>query len=92
MLPQDLEAADELGYTVKLLALGKQLGDGKLELRVHPTMIPKNHPLAAVKGVSNAVYVRGRYVGDVMFYGPGAGSLPTGSAIVGDVVDIEVIF
>jgi len=87
MHPRDLAAAAELGYIVKLLAIAKRLTDGKLEVRVHPTMIPKAHPLAAVGGVSNAVFVRGRYVGDVMFYGPGAGSLPTGSAVVGDVVD-----
>lgn len=80
-------AAAELGYIVKLLAIAKRLTDDKLEVRVHPTMIPKTHPLASVGGVSNAVFVRGRYVGDVMFYGPGAGSLPTGSAVVGDVVD-----
>jgi len=87
MHPRDLVAAAELGYIVKLLAIAKRLTDDKLEVRVHPTMIPKTHPLASVGGVSNAVFVRGRYVGDVMFYGPGAGSLPTGSAVVGDVVD-----
>jgi homoserine dehydrogenase len=87
MHPRDLEAAADLGFTVKLLAIAKQLDDGRVEARVHPTMIPENHPLAAVGGVSNAVFVRGRYVGDVMFYGPGAGSLPTASAMVGDIVD-----
>jgi homoserine dehydrogenase len=84
---RDMEYAGQLGYTVKLLAIASQI-DGKLELRVHPTLLPERHPLAAVKGPFNAIFVRGSSVGDVMFYGQGAGAMPTGSAVAGDVVDV----
>jgi len=72
---------------VKLLAIGAQV-DGKLELRVHPTLLPNGHPLAAVSGPFNAIFVRGSSVGEVMFYGQGAGTMPTGSAVAGDVIDV----
>ena len=82
---RDLEIGKELGYTMKLLAISKD--DGKMtEARVHPAFLPAEHPLSAVKGSFNAVFIHGDNVDDVMLYGRGAGSLPTGSAIVSDIV------
>lgn len=83
---EDIAFAKELGLTVKLLAIAKRRGDSSFELRVHPTLIKKSHPLAAVSDSFNAVYINGDSVGDVMLYGRGAGALPTGSAIVSDVI------
>ena len=85
--PVDIAYAAELGYTLKLLAIGKRFGN-ELELRVHPTLLPNEHPLAAVHDVFNAVCVTGSSVGETMFYGRGAGQMPTASAVVADVVDI----
>ena len=85
--PQDLDNARELGYAVKLLAIAMR-GDEGISARVHPTMIPLEHPLASVTGNFNAVFVIGESVGELMFYGQGAGSLPTATAILGDVVNI----
>lgn len=79
--------AKEFGYEIKLLAIGKEI-NGNLELRVHPTFVPLSHPLANIKGVNNAIYVKGDFVGETMFYGPGAGAEPTGSAVVADIMDI----
>jgi len=79
--------ANEFGYEIKLLVVGKEI-DGNLELRVHPTFVPKSHPLANIKDVNNAIYVKGDFVGETMFYGPGAGAEPTGSAVVADIMDI----
>jgi homoserine dehydrogenase len=84
---RDIEVARELGYVIKLVGIGQDLGDA-LQVRVHPTLLPKAHPLASVNDVYNAVFVRGDAVGDVMFYGRGAGSGPTGSAVVGDIIEI----
>jgi homoserine dehydrogenase len=84
---EDVVNAAELGYRIKLLAIAKA-SDGTLEARVHPTMIPAGSPLAAVSGVFNAVFITGDNVGDLMFYGRGAGQLPTASAIWSDVLDI----
>lgn len=75
----------KLGYCLKLLAIGKQT-DAGIEVRVHPTFVRKGHPLASVNDSFNAVYIMGDSVGDVMLYGRGAGALPTGSAIVSDVI------
>ncbi len=84
---QDIAYAKEMGYAVKLLAIAKRNGD-QIQARVHPTMIPLTHPLANVNDVYNGIYVRGDFVDDVMFYGRGAGSLPTGSAVAGDIIEI----
>ena len=84
--PEDLDAAKDMGYAVKLLAIAHRCGAG-IDVRVHPTMIPLGHQLATVGGVMNAVYVRGDAVGEVMFTGPGAGAGPTASAVMGDVLE-----
>ena len=84
---QDVVNATELGYRIKLLAIAKA-SEGALELRVNPTMIPADSPLAAVSGVFNAVFITGDNVGDLMFYGRGAGQLPTASAIWSDTIEI----
>ncbi len=81
----DIKNAHDLGYEIKLLAVGKRDGD-RIEARVHPAFVPKDHPLASVSGAFNAVYLSGDFVGDLMFYGSGAGAHPTGSAIVSDIV------
>lgn len=83
----DIEYAKTFKMVIKLLAIVKDI-EGRLELRVHPTMIPETHPLANVYDSFNAVFVKGNAVGDLMFYGRGAGDLPTGSAVVGDVISI----
>jgi len=85
--PDDIQYAKELGYRVKLLAIAKET-DGEIEVRVHPTLIPEDHLLASVGGVFNAVYIVGDATGSLMFYGRGAGQLPTASAVVSDVVEI----
>lgn len=82
---QDMTIAHELGMTIKLLAIAKKNGNS-VEARVHPTMIPLSHPLANVKGVFNSIFMTGSAVGDVMFYGRGAGAFPTASAVVSDII------
>ena len=81
----DIAYGKELGYTLKLLAIGKNTDKG-IEVRVHPTFIPTTHPLAGVNDSFNAVFLHGDAVDDVMLYGRGAGSLPTASAVVSDVI------
>jgi len=83
---RDIRYAQELGYAVKLLAIGEDTSAG-LVLRVHPALVPLTHPLAAVSNEFNAVFLEGDAVGEVMFYGRGAGSLPTASAICADIID-----
>jgi homoserine dehydrogenase len=83
----DISNADKFGYVIKLLAIGKEINN-KLELRVHPTMIPKNHPLANVNDSFNSIIIEGNAVGELMLCGRGAGSMPTGSAVVGDIISI----
>ena len=85
--PLDIDFGKALGYKVKLLAIAKMHG-GKAEARVHPTMVPNEYPIAKVGGVYNAIQIVGDACGDIMLYGRGAGSLPTGSAVVGDIMDI----
>ncbi len=84
---QDIAFASELGYKVKLLAITKATAEG-IEMRVHPTMVPNDYLISKVDGVFNAVYVEGDAVGSTLYYGRGAGDMPTGSAVVADVVDI----
>lgn len=86
--PADLVNAAEMGYAIKLLAIAERDGE-EISARVNPTMIPLDHPLAAVSGNFNAIFVVGESVGELMFYGEGAGSLPTATAILGDVVKIS---
>lgn len=88
---EDIQHATEMGYVIKLLAIARQDADG-ITLNVHPSFIRKGHPLANVGGAYNAVYVRGNCVGDVMLYGQGAGSLPTASAVVSDVMNVILHF
>ncbi|HZJ57949.1 MAG TPA: homoserine dehydrogenase [Clostridia bacterium] len=83
----EIRYAAELGFAVKLLATAKNK-EGGLEIHVHPAIIPDNHPLAGVHNEFNALLVEGNAVGELMLYGKGAGSLPTGSAVVGDILDI----
>lgn len=85
--PLDIQYAEEFGYQLKLLAIARS-SKGRLEMRVHPTLIPRNHVLASVKGAYNAVHIEGNAVGDIMLYGMGAGMMPTGSAVAGDLVDV----
>ena len=85
--PLDIALAREMGYRIKLLAIAKSAG-GTMELRVHPTMIPETFPMSAVSGVFNAVFVGGDVVGDLMFYGRGAGQMPTASSVWADIVEI----
>lgn len=89
----DITYADRLGFVIKLLATAKR-DEGEsdsLQVRVHPTLVPKNHPLASVNGVFNAILIEGDPVGQVMFFGPGAGSGPTASAVVADILNIAAI-
>jgi homoserine dehydrogenase len=83
----DVEFAREFGFRIKLLAIAKA-SDGAIEARVHPTMVPESHPIAKVDGVFNAVFLHGNAVGETMFYGRGAGMMPTASAVVADIMDI----
>lgn len=82
---RDIAHAHNFGYEIKLLAISK-MDCNTIEARVHPAFVPKDHPLASVNGAYNAVYLTGDHVGDLMFYGAGAGASPTGSAIVSDVI------
>lgn len=84
---EDIAYGKQLGYEVKLLGLARRDGEA-VEVSVQPTMVPKSHPLASVNGVFNAVYVHGEAVGETMFYGPGAGEMPTATAVVSDLVTV----
>jgi len=86
--PLDIQFAQEFGYRIKLLAVSRQTAKG-IESRVHPTMIPIEHLLANVNGAYNALLVRGDAVGNILFYGLGAGMMPAGSAVVSDVVSLS---
>jgi homoserine dehydrogenase len=82
----DIAAARELGYVVKLLGVAEEV-DGRVGARVHPAMVPVDHPLASVRGSYNAVFIEGEAVGQLMFLGRGAGGAPTASALLGDLID-----
>jgi len=83
---KDIAYAKALGYVIKLVAIAKESGD-RTEVRVHPAMLPESHPLASVNDVFNAIHVQGNAVGEVMFYGRGAGAMPTGSSVVADLME-----
>lgn len=85
---QDLDYARELGYSVKLLAVLRKIGPDKISAAVYPVFVPLSHQLAKISDHFNAIYVKTNSLGEVMFYGPGAGSLPTGSAVLSDVLEI----
>ncbi|MDJ0661240.1 MAG: homoserine dehydrogenase [Crocosphaera sp.] len=90
----DITYAEQLGFVIKLLAIAKGTegaNSQQLQLRVHPTLVPKDHPLASINGVYNAVLVEGNPLGQVMFFGPGAGAGPTASAVVSDIMNIVAI-
>jgi homoserine dehydrogenase len=86
--PEDVEFARRLGYVVKLLAIAELDDDDRIAVRVHPAMIPATHPLASVRDAFNAVFVEGGRIGELMFYGRGAGGDPTATAVVGDLVSV----
>jgi homoserine dehydrogenase len=86
LTPADIAYARRLGYVVKLLAIAER-EDDQIGVRVHPAMVPHDHPLASVRGSHNAVFVEGDAVGELMFYGKGAGGPPTASAVLGDLID-----
>ena len=93
----DITYAAQLNFVIKLLAIAKQAPNNtnftsdKLQLRVHPTLIPKTHPLASINDVDNAIFIEGEPIGQVMFFGPGAGAGPTASAVVSDIMNIAAI-
>jgi homoserine dehydrogenase len=83
----DIDFAKRMGFVIKLLAVAEQSESGAIGVRVHPSLVPVEHPLAAVRESFNAIFVEGAAVGDLMFYGRGAGGSPTASAILGDLID-----
>jgi homoserine dehydrogenase len=90
----DIQLAAEFGYRIKMIGLA-QPGDENseshnqsLDVRVHPTLVPRHHPLAGIEGVNNAIFIKGSAVGEIMLYGPGAGRFPTASAVVGDIINL----
>ncbi len=85
---RDIEIAQAIDHVIKLLAIAEVTEEGKVSARVHPTLVPRHHPLAAVRNAFNAVFVEAKSAGELMFYGRGAGGAPTASAILGDVVAI----
>jgi homoserine dehydrogenase len=85
--PLDIQFASEFGYRIKLLAIAKRTGKD-IELRVHPTMLPEDDLISSVSGVFNAIFVEADATGEALYYGRGAGEMPTGSAVVSDIVDI----
>ncbi|MDG2990439.1 homoserine dehydrogenase [Candidatus Synechococcus calcipolaris G9] len=90
----DIAYAEKLGFVIKLLAIAHRdahRGSDSLDVRVHPTLVPLDHPLAGVNGVYNAVLLEGEPLGQVMFYGPGAGAGPTASAVVADLINIAAL-
>ena len=85
--PLDIQFGLEFGYRIKLLAIAK-IDQGKIEARVHPTLIPERHLISTVEGVFNAIYIKGDAIGPTLFYGQGAGQMPTGSAVISDLVEL----
>ncbi|WP_068818209.1 homoserine dehydrogenase [Phormidesmis priestleyi] len=87
----EIAYAEKLGFVIKLLAIAKRESDEQLQVRVHPTLVPKAHPLANVNDVYNAILIEGDPIGQVMFFGRGAGAGPTASAVVSDILNIAAI-
>ena len=85
---RDIEVARDIDHVIKLLAIAESMSDGSISIRVHPTLIPRQHPLASVRNAFNAIFVEAQSAGELMFYGRGAGGAPTASAILGDVIAI----
>ena len=83
---EDMARAAQLGYVIKLLAVAED-SDGRVSVRVHPTLVPLSHPMASVRGAQNAVFLEGPAIGELMFSGPGAGGAPTATAVLGDIID-----
>jgi homoserine dehydrogenase len=88
---EDIHYSEELGYRIKHLGIARQSEQG-IELRVHPTLVSKDKLIASVNGVMNAIMVQGNAVGSTMYYGPGAGAMPTASAVIADVIDVARLF
>ncbi|MDP8233782.1 MAG: homoserine dehydrogenase [Candidatus Saelkia tenebricola] len=84
----DIRYALESGYRIKLLAIAKKKSKDTIEMRVHPALLPITHMLSSVRGVFNAIYIKGNLVGEVVFYGQGAGKMPTTSAVIADMVEL----
>lgn len=84
----DMRYADLLGYAIKLLGIVEPVGEDRVRIRVHPTLVPKGHQLSSVSDVYNALWLQGDFVGNLMFSGRGAGSDPTASAVIGDLIDV----
>lgn len=84
----DIKLAGEFGYRIKMIGLAQSGGGGRLDVRAHPMLVPLHHPLSGVEGVNNAIFISGDAVGEIMLTGPGAGRLPTASAIVGDLINL----
>jgi homoserine dehydrogenase len=91
----DIKLAAEFGYRIKMIGLAQpgnedagQSSDHSLDVRVHPMLVPRAHPLAGIEGVNNAIFIKGSAVGEIMLYGPGAGRFPTASAVVGDIINL----
>jgi homoserine dehydrogenase len=85
---KDMHYAEVLGYRIKLLGIVEETGEGEIMIRVHPTLVPEDHQIAKVEDAYNALWLHGDFVGDLMFSGKGAGSFPTASAVVGDLIDV----
>ena len=86
--PEDIDYARQLGYVIKLLAIAKDSPEKGVDVRVHPAFLPKEHPLASVSDVFNAIFIKGNAIGEAMFYVRGAGSRPTASAVIADIVSL----
>lgn len=84
---RDIEYGKDLGWVIKLIGMAREV-DGEVEVGVSPMMLPVSHPMATVNGVNNAVFVNSESVGELMFYGPGAGQMPTGNSVVSDIIEI----
>lgn len=84
----DIQLAAEFGYRIRMIGLAQPGSEGRLDVRVHPMLVPLHHPLAGVEGVNNAIFISGSAVGEIMLSGPGAGRMPTASAVVGDIINL----